>query len=552
MSCKAEIKQGPNKGKTCGRKTDTEYCSKHLRQTLDPTIKYCDVSRGCYTVLEEHQTKCTHCLHKARINDRKRNDKKRQDKNLCLDCGNNLAENRAIGKNKPLHRCVPCYEKLKETEIKRPKRERNYKSEALKNKYVAWNHYVKGAKKRNIDFTLSKIKFNELIVEKCYYCDYKVDNEINGIDRIDNNKGYAEENVVTCCQFCNVAKGTQHPQEFIDKMKAIHQFITNGIKIEQSVIDKWKTTYLSKKPVYTTYKKSANTRNYDFTITEEEFNAIIAKSCYLCGIHSNNGIDRFKNNIGYVLENCKPCCGHCNLLKKDLNYEHIIEIAKGIDRNYDNLTRFFSTIEVTVRKSKVEARIKVENPITAESENREYKPLDEIVTPTEFPEMKFIKPKKQVKQWKVAQIQKAILENRENEYKEFCEQNNGEIPNWDIKWATFVLSVKDSLEQEKIIRDFIEDLRRIRHNELCYKNAKIDRADREQWPSTTVLRAYEEGKINQFKEFQEKYTGDTPEDAFWKKKWEKFMEDLKGDNKLDIIKKFMTAQRTRVYRAKKK
>ena len=63
---------------------------------------------------------------------------------------------------------------------------------------------------------------------------------------------------------------------------------------------------------------------------------------------------------------------------------------------------------------------------------------------------------------------------------------------------------------------------------------------------------YEEGKINQFKEFQEKYTGDKPEDVFWKNKWAKFMDDLKGENKIDIIKKFMTAQRTRVYRAKKR
>jgi len=451
-----------------------------------------------------------------------------------------------------LQRCVPCYEKLKETETKRPKRERNYKSEAFKNKYVVWNHYVKGAKKRNIDFILPKTKFYELIVEKCYYCDYKVDNEINGIDRIDNNKGYMEENVVTCCQFCNVAKSSQHPQEFIDKMRAIHQFITNGIKIEQSVIDKWKTTYLSKKPtVYIIYKKSANTRKYDFTITEEEFNAIISKPCYLCGTNDKNGIDRFKNNIGYVLENCRPCCGHCNLLKKDLNYEHIVQMAQGIDRNYDKLTQFFSTIEVNVRRSKIEPRIKVENPIVAESENREYKPL-EIIEIKEFPEMKFIKPEKKIKQWKVAQIQKAFLENKENKYKEFCEQNT--IPDWDIKWATFVLSVKSTKESEKIIRDFIEDLRRIRHNELCYnKNAKIvDREDREQWPSNTVLRAYEDGKINQFKEFQEKYTGDKPEDVFWKNKWAKFIEDLKGDNKIDIIKKFMTAQRTRVYRAKKR
>jgi len=230
--------------------------------------------------------------------------------------------------------------------VKKPK---VYKSEALKNKYVAWNHYVKGAKKRNIHFTLPKTKFHELIVEKCYYCDYK--EGINGIDRIDN-KGYTEENVVTCCHFCNVAKGTQHPQEFVNKMKAIHQFITNGIPTDKCNLSK---------PVYAKYKKSANTRNYDFTITEEEFNTIIANPCYLCGTNGTNGIDRFKNNIGYVLENCKPCCGHCMLMKKDLNYEHIIQIAKGIDRNYEKLSQFFSTIEVTDTKSKIE---KVETEIS--------------------------------------------------------------------------------------------------------------------------------------------------------------------------------------------
>ena len=64
---------------------------------------------------------------------------------------------------------------------------------------------------------------------------------------------------------------------------------------------------------------------------------------------------------------------------------------------------------------------------------------------------------------------------------------------WDVKdgdvvfdvgasYGTYTLSARAmgatvySFEPEKIIRDFIEDLRRIRHNELCYnKNAKIVR-----------------------------------------------------------------------------
>ena len=232
------------------------------------------------------------------------------------------------------------------------------------------------------------------------------------------------------------------------------------------------------------------------------------------------------------------------VIELDLLYENPLYKIQDINTPTINLPRMNGLKRLTEQKEETKEKQQEQKERKEETKEKQQ----------EQKERKEETKEKKLKQWKVAQIQKVILENRENEYKEFCEQNNGEIPDWNIKWATFVLSVKSAKEPEKTIRDFIEDLRRIRHNELCYnKNAKIvDREDREQWPSTTVLRAYEEGKINQFKEFQEKYTGDKPEDVFWKNKWAKFMEDLKGDNKIDIIKKFMTAQRTRVYRAKKK
>ena len=233
MSCQAPIQQGARKGELCGKNTTEQYCSKHKRQAIidkaeKENIKYCDIARGCYTVLEDHQAKCEHCLHKSRINDRKANDKKRQDSNLCLDCGRTLTEEiQAKGKHdKLLRRCVPCYTKLQAQESKRPERERNYKAEAFTNKHVIWNHYVKGAKNRGIHFVLSKKHFQELIVKPCFYCNHQKAGEVNGIDRIDNQKGYIEDNVVPCCETCNVLKGSQHPQEFIDKMQAIHLYQT--------------------------------------------------------------------------------------------------------------------------------------------------------------------------------------------------------------------------------------------------------------------------------------------------------------------------------------
>ena len=582
-TCEAKIQQGPRKGELCGRPTDTQYCSKHIRQTIIDTattnnIRYCDIARKCFTVLEDHQSKCTHCLHAARIRDRKRDDQKRQDSTVCLDCGRTLTEDiRAVGKHdKKLRRCTECYEKLKkyETQRKDTRQERNYKAEAFKNKYVIWNHYVKSAQKRGIDFTLPKPIFNELIVKPCFYCTYIKEDEVNGIDRINNNRGYSEDNVVTCCQFCNLAKGTQHPQEFIDKMKAIHKFNSMNCCIEPDIINKWKSTYLSKStPNFSNYQKSANKRNIEFIITEDDFNLIIENACYLCGLQSSeenkNGIDRFKNNIGYTLENSKPCCGHCNLLKKDLTFEKLIEIARTIESKYEDITQYLCVMDIKTRNSKVEARIKVDNPIIGEVEKREYKSLNEIIIPKhdiDIKEIKDILEKKEetnktplLKQWKVKQIYEAITLNNENQYKEFCEQTNdiSKIENWESKWVEFILSVKglSIKDSEKIIRTFLEDLRRLRHNELCYnRNSNIiDRENRQQWPSTTVLRAYKEGKIGQFKEFQEKYTGIA--DAQWQMRWSKFMNNLNSSSddskKLEIIKKFMTAQRIRVYRASK-
>ena len=80
--CQALIQQGDKKGQPCNKSIKEDiYCSKHKRQAIidkaeKEQIRYCDIARGCYTVLEDHQVTCTHCLHKARITDRKRNDKK--------------------------------------------------------------------------------------------------------------------------------------------------------------------------------------------------------------------------------------------------------------------------------------------------------------------------------------------------------------------------------------------------------------------------------------------------------------------------------------------
>ena len=80
--------------------------------------------------------------------------------------------------------------------------------------------YKNGAKERGIDWKIKDSYAKELISKECFYCGAKFSNEwdgykYNGIDRVDNEKGYEEGNVVPCCKICNVAKHDMAQKDFV-------------------------------------------------------------------------------------------------------------------------------------------------------------------------------------------------------------------------------------------------------------------------------------------------------------------------------------------------
>lgn len=103
---------------------------------------------------------------------------------------------------------------------------------------LTWYTYKKHAKKRNIDFDITKEIFINLIDQPCFYCGKKGsnktfaykkpnENEIffhNGIDRYDNDKGYTIENSVACCKLCNHMKWNLSFEDWKHHMKSILEF----------------------------------------------------------------------------------------------------------------------------------------------------------------------------------------------------------------------------------------------------------------------------------------------------------------------------------------
>ena len=115
---------------------------------------------------------------------------------------------------------------------------RKAKGHAGKNQL--WLRYKHTAKTQyGLPFELDPDVFEQLTSSCCFYCGvpprqiytnngckseearehaaYKY----NGIDRVDNSKGYTDDNVVSCCKLCNKWKGAMTQREFFAHVENI-------------------------------------------------------------------------------------------------------------------------------------------------------------------------------------------------------------------------------------------------------------------------------------------------------------------------------------------
>lgn len=85
--------------------------------------------------------------------------------------------------------------------------------------------YKRSAKKRKLPFFLTFRDVAVLIRSPCCFCGYEpLDDERNGIDRIDSSLGYVHGNVSPCCSNCNFCKGSMSDREFLDLVNRIHYY----------------------------------------------------------------------------------------------------------------------------------------------------------------------------------------------------------------------------------------------------------------------------------------------------------------------------------------
>lgn len=108
--------------------------------------------------------------------------------------------------------------------------------------------YSRNAMARGREWALTKDQFTKIILMDCSYCGakpvrkkivaqrtWKSTGEIkrwfvyskekfNGIDRIDNKKGYTKSNCIACCSKCNWLKGNFSKKDFLKQIKKVYLF----------------------------------------------------------------------------------------------------------------------------------------------------------------------------------------------------------------------------------------------------------------------------------------------------------------------------------------
>ncbi|MCR4286876.1 MAG: hypothetical protein NUW09_02555 [Deltaproteobacteria bacterium] len=85
---------------------------------------------------------------------------------------------------------------------------------------------------------------------------------------------------------------------------------------------------------YTSYKKAAQNRGFTFNLSLDEFAGLIEnRACTYCGDPAT-GVDRIDSSIGYLINNCTPCCKLCNRMKMNFDKELFIShCAKITNKN---------------------------------------------------------------------------------------------------------------------------------------------------------------------------------------------------------------------------
>jgi hypothetical protein len=357
LKCREKEKEQYNKTKNNFIKINeningNEKCCLSCHKNLDINTHFMD--------FRNNETKnCLSCRTKQNELDKKRNKEKRNElARICSQKPKNLEVKKTWRENnkekinsysdnykKKQIEKLGCEEYLKKqaenqknNREKNPEKTKEYNIERNNNINYAYTRYKRDAFIKNLKFNFTKEEFFNLVKSNCHYCNTIQSRGFNGIDKLDILNDYVIDNCVSCCFICNIMKACLSHDVFILRIIHILSYHNYIDKSSEFYYMNYKLCPHTNGTSYCNYINRAKKINVCFNLTEDQFNLIKSKNCYLCGLSSNdthvNGIDRFDSDKGYDIDNIYACCSSCNYLKNDINISVLLNKFILIFENY--------------------------------------------------------------------------------------------------------------------------------------------------------------------------------------------------------------------------
>jgi len=96
-----------------------------------------------------------------------------------------------------------------------------------------FSRYKQNARSRKLNFNIDFDYAVNIMKSNCHYCGIEPSNlfwksyynvNYNGIDRVDNSRGYENDNIVACCKMCNIAKNNNSEEDFLKWIKRLSEY----------------------------------------------------------------------------------------------------------------------------------------------------------------------------------------------------------------------------------------------------------------------------------------------------------------------------------------
>lgn len=105
---------------------------------------------------------------------------------------------------------------------------------------ILYAEYRSRARRKGYEFEFDREQFREITSRNCYYCGGEPSHAdrcrkgklnglyvYNGIDRVDNTRGYTLDNTVPCCKVCNFMKMNMTEEKFKEHLyKIIENYLS--------------------------------------------------------------------------------------------------------------------------------------------------------------------------------------------------------------------------------------------------------------------------------------------------------------------------------------